>query len=482
MSKIGPCLGQGTLVKSYVAVVDCIQDPSQHEMFRGERAIAQLKTKGHDGIAYLATLERDWQPSLDTLSSQFLNNGPEREKEREKTITIHICTQSDPNDPMGIEVYKIKVPLANTIFQNGLSYTAFTYQWRVRYNGKFCLTKQDKLSGMELHWPQSLSSPNKKCSVSLSTNLYPLTAPRAIASSMGNIVRSLSKRSTVGKEDQSEASEGLEKEDNMRASKELEQAISMYFKFNPTEAATLDTWALVSPPELVSNYYGPSAEQAQREDLFVSQSDKFMLDYWNSRDQLDNDSLLSRIKAGARLRRVVSGGGGWGDRAGLLALDPQSEYGANTHSSNRKSFEQIYDNIDTAMDLKPGNFIQFFVQKKCETGILPEKAVRKDKCTDLFGQFGVTSTSSPVLDSDGQAGSKSGILIPNIYNYNYHFGAASEKGFSLNGWTKHGCEGETQDVFCTKVDVPDSFICLNTKDMPASLGKSSCTEDNLALR
>ncbi|CUS10341.1 unnamed protein product [Tuber aestivum] len=62
---------------------------------------------------------------------------------------------------------------------------------------------------------------------------------------------------------------------------------------------------------------------------------------------------------GARIHRVLSGGGGWGSKAGLLSLDPQSETQVQKFAENFESGEGIF---------KVGDYVQFFVAEQGNGG------------------------------------------------------------------------------------------------------------------
>ena len=109
--------------------------------------------------------------------------------------------------------------------------------------------------------------------------LTPLTPPRKVLHCAGNILRELSSLEdpTVG----------------TPASRELESAVDRYLKENPqvSPGRKLDIFALITPPGCQAPGNGE-------------------VNPWN---------LQSRQK----LRRVLSGGGGWGKKMGLLSIDPQ---------------------------------------------------------------------------------------------------------------------------------------------------------------
>lgn len=144
-----------------------------------------------------------------------------------------------------------------------------------------------------------------------------LTSPRRIAAGMGNILKQL--------DSETGAAEG--------ASRELEKVVPEYVETLPDTYSRLDkvqVFARLTP-------HSPTAH----EDLFLT--------------------------PGVRIHRVLSGGGGWGSKAGLLSLDPQ---GGTDVGGFAENFENSLFNAagypgeahrpQTGI-VTPGQYVQFFV-------------------------------------------------------------------------------------------------------------------------
>ncbi len=60
---------------------------------------------------------------------------------------------------------------------------------------------------------------------------------------------------------------------------------------------------------------------------------------------------------------VVSGGGGWGDKQGLLSLDPQTKY-SSPDEDDVESFIRSFkgDTSGAGTVVAPGSYIQFFIE------------------------------------------------------------------------------------------------------------------------
>jgi len=143
--------------------------------------------------------------------------------------------------------------------------------------------------------------------------LTPLTKPRKIAEGMGNILKTL-ERSNDGTEE--------------AASLELESAVDEYLDGQPEDVTT---------PERV--------------DVFARLTTQ----------EPPSDVTELFLYPGARIHRVLSGGGGWGSKAGLLSLDPQNERDVTQFAHE---FEARFDgDADYIHDgiVQKGQWIQFFV-------------------------------------------------------------------------------------------------------------------------
>ena len=176
---------------------------------------------------------------------------------------------------------KFKVPLANTIFQSGHVSTLFAQRMK-------CSLSPDgpTLVAPEEHHPltkqtiQLVDLLEPPISRELYTSLKPITEPRIVDHAVGNILRTLHK--------------GSRDHQSFPASQELEAAVSRWRTVNPVNGHRVGVWALVTPRELLQGSQVPS--------------------------HLGN--IMNCLEAGSRLHHVLSGGGGWGNKQGLLSLDP----------------------------------------------------------------------------------------------------------------------------------------------------------------
>ena len=197
-----------------------------------------------------------------------------------------------------------RVALANTLFVNGRDSTMFYTKWKKslenlqakesRYLSVFRFLLRHEPTYME----------------DSSVPLVPLTEPRTVMTAMGNIVREIQ----VG-------------DKAVPASTELEAAVmesvKSMSKENPLESQTR-IYAFVS------------GTGVQEDPEFQSSIDRPFTQF------------VRQLKLGAGLYQVIGGGGGWGHKRGLLALDP-------AHSSVNTAHSASAIDIDGGFSIKPQN-------------------------------------------------------------------------------------------------------------------------------
>jgi hypothetical protein len=196
-----------------------------------------------------------------------------------------------------------RLPLANTLFVNGRPHTLFQNSWK-KSTPDNCPLGED--TGLERdsttylnRYGFLISNPPKDMEVS-QIPLVPLTEPRLVENAMGNIIREIRVHDKV-----------------LPASTELETAVMKSVKRVSNDGGVIDPtvriYALIigdaDPDDAVQT---AQHEQGRGPDGNIA-----------LRLRSGTNGYLTLIKqTGARLHRVIGGGGGWGNRQGLLALDP----------------------------------------------------------------------------------------------------------------------------------------------------------------
>lgn len=412
-----------------VTVVDKIPLPTE-----SKRLIGYQHFQGCEGISLLIGKSEEIAPDLELAQ--------DRVGERETTTIQQPGVLSflfKPSAAMlshatenksGFTLFELKVPVANTIFHNGQTSTLYAGRWISSDSATgFSCVRKVSLSQQTLHvgrlFPHA-SYPQ----FHLYPNLIPIGPPRIIAAAMGNIIR------------QVYAGSGSNPEVAVPASKELEEAVSQHLKTGKDPTRKLDIWALVTPREC-------SVTTLQAQTKFPNMISNFILN-------------------GSRLHKVMSGGGGWGIKKGLLALDPDSDYNCPEHEMQMGFGEdpiedlagsQIYRDV-----VKPGDIVSFFTPRRLE---FPPGNPRKlqddwDSVSVRGGHstvFGTLPSSMDAMPNSPLASGQTGLPFDHLLIQN-HFGILSEHGMSINIHNdcfddsgKFGAENP-RVVVRTKLDAP----------------------------
>ncbi|KAL4942247.1 hypothetical protein BDV06DRAFT_211983 [Aspergillus oleicola] len=314
--------------------------------------------------------------------------------------------------------HEIGLRLANTIFLNGKENTLFGNRWA--YDAS---SRELKLeASMDLSTCSVTMTPNNIRS-SVAIPLHPVGERRTVISSMGNILRQITKHA------------GGNSNEPMPASSELEKVLPRYIAEHDIADQRISVWALIEKSR-ESSYN--KAEHSQ-------------------------SSLVKAIEGGATLHRVMSGGGGWGKKQGLLSLDPEMSF-ARPSNETMKPLKEVLSSNDESLaagdaasselpefmqDLstlsqaaEPGDYVQFFAS--VERSDLPVHSNPSEE--SLQCSFGVVSDADAI--SNRPTEHKDMKVLPD------YFGALSEKAVTylqpLRGSQSDASESRT------KIDVPGS--------------------------
>ncbi|XPS78946.1 hypothetical protein M3J09_010942 [Ascochyta lentis] len=379
--------------------------------------------------------------------------------------------------PQGRHNDRIRVPLANTIFQTGASSTLINSTWERRSDGtgfqrRSRTVRQAAAINLSAEDPKPPNLPPAYIhqeAPALSIPLVPLTSPRQVDGHMGNIIRGV-----IGPDG-----------NRITASTELEQLVPQYFKARGESAQATSAWALVIPkakatlsvkrtakwlrPDSAASAVSEAPDAAK--DLPRPEQEEETQESWQAFWQKDpphwSTSIQKLISSGARLHKVLSGGGGWGKKAGLLSLDPVP-FGAPAPQKETSNGDEA-DNFDSVSDfstaLKPvvqdGDFIQFFVSPKVtQTQHVStfehlkslEKSAPKHVWSWEFGVVPSTVDSIP-------GGSWQHATAPSqeMIAFRGSFGALTEGGLTLmRGLRANPRTGLAHSLGTTSIDVPFS--------------------------
>lgn len=337
--------------------------------------------------------------------------------------------------PQSVVSRLVQLPVANTLFRNGRTSTVLAQRWAVindqTSKPELRLTEEKALSQQLLRLTEVTSDYSHNNGYVMSAPQTPMTPPRIVTAAMGNIIRTIQM--------------GDSPENYMPASTELEKAVARVRQNSELLGEIAGIWALVTPRE--NRVSQPHVRPRQ--------------------------TLRYAIDSGSRLHKVLSGGGGWGNKQGLLALDPDSEY-----SMDREASQELFgDGEDIEAEkigalgevVKPGDLVSFWAHvspvagKKSEPDKTPAKSAKVTIPRSV--QFGtIPSTMDLMPGSDASdLEDTTAPLYTLIIN---HFGMLSEGGMSMRV-SKIGPEDKSAlgaeqvgVVVQTKIDTPYSRISI----------------------
>ncbi|KAI9717642.1 MAG: hypothetical protein M1812_004587 [Candelaria pacifica] len=442
----------GTKDQTYNAIVAVVDKLPRIEtrVHEQRRNFNNVLDKGREGLAIMTGGLRGscgiapdlWEPrsedlAVDTMSIQQKSTISFNLGLSEKALKRHRHGYNNPREVLlGHFSRSFEVPLANTIFHNGQTSTMYISRWAKESQGILVRTRKAKIQNQLVRCPFNIDlRPNGPGRKSYSMPLAPLTLPRQVAAAVGNIIRRLHLTDHTS--------------ETVPASEELEHQIEQLSKSTELGDQRVAVWALVTPRGR-----------------------------WSSEPTLFGATLHTMIEQGSRLHRVLSGGGGWGQKQGLLSLDPDSTYHADgtpdaQFSGNEESFGQG-QREPLGEVVNPGDLVQFFHLltnlnrfSKEDAQTTGEKA-NKDGYAYESAQSATTAIEFGTIPSTidnipgptlPEAELRKSDDVEVVMN---HFGALSEQGVSMSIGTSHKNTSEWRgaqrvgQVVQTKVDVPYS--------------------------
>lgn len=327
-------------------------------------------------------------------------------------------------------MHEVGLRLANTIFVNGNENTLFGMRWsRDPASKNLVLDQSADLSVCVI------ASTANTVHNSLELPLHPVSQRRKVISSMGNILRQI-----TGSTDDGSAKP-------MPASAELEKELPRYISENDIADPLVAVWALIEKPDV-----GSSTEA-------------------NTQDHLANS-----LRRGGKLYRVMSGGGGWGKKQGLLSLDPDASLSDAANQGGLTTLNNVFrpnapmqdspppldkgliiDDLSLlSQAASPGDYIQFFVSVEPDPSSILSESPHQH--TRLSYRFGVAFDAGDYGEGGPANGPQKDLAV--LPNY---FGALSSKTISyLQPLVKANSTGEVLES-STKLDIPGSRVELLLK-------------------
>ncbi|KAI1858389.1 uncharacterized protein JN550_012754 [Neoarthrinium moseri] len=383
------------------------------------------KGKPKSGLAFLVG-------SQGLLPGLWDKEAPNPAPKAEKSASISFCA-AFPGRPSNSGV---TFPLANTIFVNGRRSTLTA----TRY------TKDEETDSWYGSTPQSKVHQNIEFSSDQGPLFQPtipllaLTTPRKIVSGLGNIVKLIEIKGV-----------------SSPASTDLEVRIPHVINYRSERGydfakRPFGVWAVVVPEEvmqtgLMRNLKIWARGTGSTEPLFE--------------EIIKNLQLLGVFDM--RVYRVLSGGGGWGAKQGLLSLDPETSYTISEQDSMEmfiKAFQKKETLDGPEGPIRPGSYIWF--------GIEPYH--RRMKGGEHYNRSGIwlgsIAAEEDVLAPGAETESESKSQKPKREDKEPHaaqfitsaFIAASSAGLYMKLDTPGYYSAIKSYPFTTKIDVPHSLL------------------------
>ncbi|PGG97369.1 hypothetical protein AJ80_09709 [Polytolypa hystricis UAMH7299] len=454
--------GSSREVYSVVTVVDGLPLPD------GVRSNSSNNVSGGEGISLLFVNRKDIGVELIKEKGRKDISTPELEP----TLSYLVPQPADDAEHGGNKFAEVSIRVANTLFLNSKPRTMVATRWEPSPDSD-TMVRKDKFDLINC----LVKSTTKPKRILPRIPLSPVTERKEVITSMGNIISQVSKSpgSATG----------------VPASAELEKTLPEYIKKHSSQNQRLAVWALIQPASSSHTKTSSMPESAN--------------------PQLDDVSLA--ITRGARLHRVVSGGGGWGKKQGLLSLDPEYSIFQPEHSSGKihlideifaeqdvpaATSEHFATDTDTLPDFPDfitsldgqlvtplseiatkGDSIQFFVAPLdgSHSSLLATSSPTnpsESSSNHIQCSWGVISSpdtspsylpQSPTPSSPGDtADAKPSEKIITVHD---HFGALSEKGmiyttFSTDSSSRGSWDATRQSLAGTKINVPGSSIVMES--------------------
>ena len=347
---------------------------------------------------------------------------------------------------LGSETTRLELCPANTLFTNGTPFTMFQQLWQKSLEGDSKLKqvgKREPLLNYAIHLPQHAPTVD----ISIET----LTAPRTVASSMGNVLRQLVSPGTG---------------EHMSASSELEKRVPEYLETKTDKAGQLKVFALITPG---------------RENRSLDPG----LPLLESREEYsETETIMNALSRGGHLHRVISGGGGWGKKQGLLSLDPAFDFGALHDTEGLSMIKAPDERLDTVEQImKPGDEVQFFACFQKDDGFdsvwsasasgssLPSPDIDTSSWAAMDwikeGTQSIVLGTIPPKDTYINQASTVNVVAPKLTGIPNHFGMLSEGGACLRK-ERDGAAGEVPIVASvSRLDFPSATFSTAIQNRPA---------------
>ncbi|KAI1503671.1 hypothetical protein F5X99DRAFT_374125 [Biscogniauxia marginata] len=371
-----------------------------------------LSSEPRTGFSILYGLTGDILPNL--WDSESVDSSSESRAASVSFITNPLAGDTKP--------LEITLPLANTVFQDGRQSTLSASRWENRSQGPMSLKTTCHKSNQRIFTYGDCAN-----QTSSHIPLLPVTPPRKVVASLGNIVSQVEVGGST-----------------TPASRELETLIPKILDIRSKNRAAASSgpfgvWCWVIPAHVV--------EAKKLLDLKV-----FRVESSQSEAELALESIKlfsGLLSSGCRLHKILSGGGGWGLKQGLLSLDPETHYSLPGQDDDVEMFIKSFQERNNANSsgglATPGSYLMFCIEPQwTDKDVVSSQAAGPTQTLSL----GVAPHSDLAPNYDANTGE-----VDVVEGY---FGATSATGLFLRNVP----------------ELPD----INTKDEPAKSWQSFTTK------
>lgn len=445
-------LGNGaTSVETVTAVVDRL--PAVTSV--GYSDVSEEQEDGQEGLAYLLTPQTQLDPG--NLETQHVVDDelipPLRGKPGNLTFTLlgRNIRRLHGTTELHTLTQVLELPLSQTIFSTSRVSTLIKTTYAQDSEQRLQMQTQQEPKSFNLNLPRRPEGYLRR----IHLPLHPLTPPRQVKYSMGNILRQLWHDATP-----------------QPASQELEKAVTSYFDALGMDAQAVTVWALIMPQACMEAPATTSVKQllnmkaVEIKKLWLSIRDWPKFSNPAVQTWIDG-GIMDLIPQGAKLCRVLSGGGGWGKKAGLLSLDPDNSYGSAEQGNIRPNFqhgaevERLDEDTPSAFGqiAEAGDHVMFFL---APAGL---KVSKRDDASAMAIEresWGANQIDDPQafvfvalpssIDSVPAASTSS--TKPTITHTPSVFGMLSEGGMALRTSVEQSSDAASSISTWTKLDVP----------------------------
>ncbi|KAL8704994.1 MAG: hypothetical protein Q9201_001891 [Fulgogasparrea decipioides] len=190
------------------------------------------------------------------------------------------------------------------------------------------------------------------------------------------------------------------------------------------------------------------------------------------------------ILTGSSFHKVLSGGGGWGNKQGLLALDPERDFDVTPELPPIEGFEYEDMEADRRRNIgqliNPGDSVKFFVATS-EVSFPKKSSAAKassasweivpERTSFVFGTLPSTIDAMPAPDltAANESGSRPCIYVPG------HFGMLSEAGMSFGAAKPNG------QSIQSKIDIPYAKVLCGASSVSPEIKRLGFADKYVGL-